>query len=98
MIEIDVDARSIELKVPEEILEERRKCFVPVEKSKAGISEDIQKNQRICIQGSSCRIKNTKRRSFEKMKKKRMLAALLAGSMLLTACGGTGGANSVTGT
>ena len=32
VIEIDVDARSIELKVPEEILEERRKCFVPVEK------------------------------------------------------------------
>ena len=32
VIEIDVDARSIELKVPEEILEERRKRFVPVEK------------------------------------------------------------------
>lgn len=31
-IEIDIDARSIELKVSEEILEERRKVFVPVEK------------------------------------------------------------------
>lgn len=32
MIEIDVDARSIELKVPEEELVRRRTCFVPIEK------------------------------------------------------------------
>ena len=32
VIEIDIDARSIELKVPDEILEERRKNFVSVEK------------------------------------------------------------------
>lgn len=31
-IEIDIDARSIELKVPKAILEERRRLFVPVEK------------------------------------------------------------------
>lgn len=31
MIEIDVDAKSIEFKVPGEILKERGKRFVPVE-------------------------------------------------------------------